>query len=59
MVTAAGGRPSFTCLNDDTANSDATPRYNGHYSVSRPLSRSLLDRNIPQGLVSRAFDSLH
>ena len=52
VVTAAGGRPSFTCLNDDTANSDATPWYNGHYSVSRPLSRSLLDRHIPQGLAT-------
>ena len=44
--------PYFHCLNDGTDNDEATPWYNGHYNVTRPLSRSLLDRHIPQGLAT-------
>ena len=44
--------PYFHCLNDNTDNGDATPWFNNHYDASWALSRSLLDRHIPQGLTA-------
>ena len=42
--------PAFRCLNDDTADSGATPWFDSNYDPSWSLSRSMLDVHIPQGL---------
>ena len=44
--------PYFHCLNDGTDNDEATPWFNNHYNGSWAVSRSLLDRHIPQGLTT-------
>jgi hypothetical protein len=49
---AAAADPDFRCLNDNTANDDATPWFDANYDPSFALSRSLLDQHIPQGLTT-------
>jgi hypothetical protein len=49
---AAAVDPSFRCTNDSTADSNATPWFDSHYDASHAVSRSLLDRHIPQGLTT-------
>jgi hypothetical protein len=49
---AAAADPNFRCLNDNTANDDATPWFDANYSPSHALSRSLLDQHVPQGLAA-------
>jgi hypothetical protein len=44
--------PDFRCLNDNTADDDATPWFDTNYSPSWALSRSLLDQHVPQGLTT-------
>src|ERR1044072_6255535 len=50
--TPSQADPYFHCLNDGTENDNATPWFNNHYNASWALSRSLLDRHIPQGLTT-------
>lgn len=49
---AAAADPNFRCLNDNTANDDATPWFDTNYAPSLALSRSLLDQHVPQGLAT-------
>lgn len=49
---AMAADPDFRCLNDNTPNKDATPWFNANYDPSFALSRSLLDRHVPQGLTT-------
>jgi hypothetical protein len=49
---AVAADPDFRCLNDNTADDDATPWFNNNYNPSWSLSRSLLDQHIPQGLTT-------
>jgi hypothetical protein len=44
--------PDFRCLDDNTADDDATPWFNTNYDPSFALSRSLLDQHVPQGLTT-------
>lgn len=44
--------PYFHCLNDSTADENSTPWFNNNFNGSWDLSRSMLDRHIPQGLTT-------
>jgi hypothetical protein len=49
---ALAADPNFRCLNDTTANDQATPWFSNNYNGSWELSRSLLDEHVPQGLTT-------
>ena len=49
---AAAADPQFDCQDQNTSDDTATPWFDGHYTPSLALSRSLLDRHIPQGLAT-------
>ena len=49
---AGAADPDFRCTNSSTSDSNATPWFDNHYTVSWAVSRSLLDRHIPQGLAT-------
>jgi hypothetical protein len=49
---AVAADPDFRCLNDNTADDNATPWFDTNYAPSFALSRSLLDQHVPQGLTT-------